>query len=413
MKRMITRRGAPALLLAVLAMSTIAETGEAARPEKPRIPIHAWFGVPADQTSPERYRELALCGFTQNFTGFPNAEAVQKALDAARDAGIRQVISLPELEKDPERTVRRFKDHPALAGYHLQDEPTAGDFPRLAQWVKRIQAVDPEHGCYINLFPNYASPAQLGTATYQQYVDRFLAEVPVPYLSFDHYPVTSGGLRPGWYENLEIVSRAARKADKPFWAFALAVAHDPYPVAETSHLRLQAFSDLAYGAACVQYFTYWTPKSTVWNFHQAPVEDGKRTPVYDRVQGVNREIQGLAPVFYGARVVRVGHTGRLPAGTEAYRPEPPVREVRTEGEGAVVSRLDNGKYRYLVLVNRDYRAPLSLTVTFDGSTSIRRVDKEGGAPSVKSAYTGPVEPGDVVVYRWEGKPGRDPRGEGR
>ncbi|MGV3721164.1 MAG: hypothetical protein ACO1SX_09670, partial [Actinomycetota bacterium] len=177
------------------------------RSPKPKpIPILAWVGVPEAETTPERYRGFAECGFNLNFSGFSNGETVAKALDTAEAAGVKQYISLPELEKDPEGTARRFKDHPALAGYHLRDEPSAADFPHLAEWTRRIQSVDPVHPCYVNLFPNYATPEQLGAKTYREYVERFVAEVPVPYLSFDHYPVTAGGLRPGWYENLEIVS---------------------------------------------------------------------------------------------------------------------------------------------------------------------------------------------------------------
>ena len=83
-------------------------------------------------------------------------------------------------------------------------------------------------------------------------------------VSFDHYPVISDGkgpasLRGEWYENLEIVSAAARKAGKPMWAFALSVPHSSYPAPTPAHLRLQVFSNLAYGAQVIQYFTYWTP----------------------------------------------------------------------------------------------------------------------------------------------------------
>ena len=156
---------------------------------KKQIPILAWVGPPANHTTVERYRELAAAGFTHNFSPFPNPEAMAKGLDVARKTGIRQFVSLPELATDPEGMARRFRGHPALAGYHLRDEPSAGDFAELATWTKRIQAVDPEHGCYINLFPNYATPAQLGSPSYTAHVEQFLREVPVPYLSFDHYPV--------------------------------------------------------------------------------------------------------------------------------------------------------------------------------------------------------------------------------
>jgi hypothetical protein len=159
------------------------------------ISILAWSGPPAGETNAERYRELAEAGFTHNFSSFANADAMEKALDVAQAAGIKQFISIPELHSDPEKVIARFQRHPALAGYYLRDEPSAADFPALATLTKRIQAVDPIHPCYINLFPNYASQQQLGTATYQEHLDRFIREVPVPWISFDHYPVVGNSVR--------------------------------------------------------------------------------------------------------------------------------------------------------------------------------------------------------------------------
>lgn len=49
-------------------------------------------------------------------------------------------MQLPELASDPDGTACRFKDHPALAGYHLRDEPSAGDFPEHASWL--VPAID-------------------------------------------------------------------------------------------------------------------------------------------------------------------------------------------------------------------------------------------------------------------------------
>ncbi len=368
-----------------------------------RIPIIAWSGPPANETTPERYRELAECGFTHNYSGFPNAEAMAKALDVAHAAGVRQFISIPELASSPEETATRFKSHPALAGYYLRDEPSAADFPSLAAWMKRIQSVDPAHPSYINLFPNYANAAQLGTPSYQEHVAKYIAEVPAPFISFDHYPVVGDRLRSEWYSNLEIVSSAAREAKKPFWAFALAVAHGPYPVATIEHLRLQAFSDLAYGAQAIQYFTYWTVKSTDWNFHEAPIGlDGKRTAVFDRVKQVNHEIQAVAPIFLNATVLGVGHTAPLPLGTRAYQAVPPVSSVTTDGGGAVISLLEKGKRWFLVIVNRDLKKEVSVTVKFDGSIPISRIDKGGGrkvTPGNEQKATLP--PGDMTIFAWD------------
>ncbi|MGV3723024.1 MAG: hypothetical protein ACO1SX_19160, partial [Actinomycetota bacterium] len=190
----------------------------------------------------------------------------------------------------------------------------------------------------------------------------------------------------------------------PFWAFGLGVAHDPYPEAQLEHLRLQAFSDLAYGAECVQYFTYWTPQSTVWNFHLAPIDvAGKRTPTYDRVRQVNAEIQGLARVFDGAHVLSVGHTGALPAGTHAFEATAPVRRLDTDRHGAVVSLLEKGATRYLVIVNRDYRATLPLTLEFDKEAGVREERKDGSSKGIGRDFSRTVEAGDLAVFSWKAR----------
>jgi hypothetical protein len=381
---------------------------QAAPSNDDRLPVLAWGGPPAAQTTVERYRELADCGFTHNYSGFPNADAMVKALDVAQAANIKLFINCPELTTDPEGTARRFKNHPAIGGYYLRDEPSAALFSELAKWAKRIQSEDPHHPCYINLFPTYATPEQLGTATYREHVERFLKEVPVPILSFDHYPVVAQGvsvsLRGDWYENLEIISAAARKAGTPFWAFALAVAHNPYPIAETPHLRLQVYSNLAYGAQGIQYFTYWTTPSDTWNFHEGPIRiDGKRSPVYDRVREVNREVHALGGLFLGAEVVSVGHTGALiPAGTRAYQPEGPVKSLTTTGMGAVVSSLKKGSRRTLLVVNRDVNAPMPLEVRFDPPADVRAVKKDGTAGEpIRSDYRADLGPGDAAIFVWE------------
>jgi hypothetical protein len=387
--------------------------GRAQSPVPPaKLPILAWIGPPSDQTTPERYRELADAGFNLSFSGFPDAQAMEHALDVARGAGVKLMISCPELRSDPESTVRRFKDHPAVAGYYLRDEPSAADFKELGDWVRRIRAVDDALPCYLNLFPTYASAEQLGTATYREHVDRFLNEVPVQVVSFDHYPIVGDQLRADWYENLEIIAEASRNAGKPFWAFALAVAHNPYPVATVDGVRLQVFSNLAYGARAIQYFTYWTPVSTQWNFHRAPIEsDGTRTEVYDRVRQVNREIQGMAPVFVESEVVEVGHLGDpLPRGTRPYRPSPPVKSLDTGGKGAVVSRLQSPTHQYLVVVCRDLHAPMDLKAGFDGSIRVETLEGSGlwrPLPShdgpdrvAETTYRSTVTPGDLRLFRW-------------
>lgn len=369
---------------------------------KGQIPILAWYGIPAEETNIDRYEELKESGITHNFTFFPDAETMAKALDIAQKTGIKMIVSCPELKTRTNETVRRFMINPAVAGYYLRDEPSRSDFPELAEWVKKIRAIDDKHFCYLNLYPNYADEKQLGTKTYKEHVDLFVDEVPVQLLSFDHYPVTGDSLRSKWYENLEIFSGAARKAGKPFWAFALAVAHGPYPVPTIAELRLQVYSDLAYGAQGIQYFTYWTPNDTSWNFNHGPITiEGKRSEVYDRIKLLNNEIRNLSGVFLGATVISVSHTGNaIPAGTKRLLKIPqPIKILETKGIGALVSVLEKGGDSFLVVVNRDFKSTMKLTIVCD--SKVKKVLKDGSlVPASAYLSTLEIDPGDAAIYQW-------------
>ena len=326
-----------------------------------------------------------------------------KALDIAQKTGIKLIASCPELRKNPEETVKKLMKHPALAGYFLRDEPNRDDFAELGAWAKRIRATDDTHFCYLNLFPNYAPDEVLRTDGYREYVSLFNQEVPLQLLSFDHYPITDEGLRPEWYENLEIFSDEARKVGKPFWAFALSTGHGPYPAPTMGSLRLQMYSNLAYGAQGLQYFTYWTPAGdTFFDYRKGPIGlDGKRTVAYDRVKAMNAEIENLTGVFLGAKVISVRHTGpKIPKGAQRLTRLPDrVKVLETDGQGAVVSLLENNGKTFLVIVNRDYQHPMNLT--FSADDKVKRVLKDGTTVPA-AAYTSvlEVDPGDAVIYTW-------------
>jgi len=389
------------------------------------IPIMTWIGV--QEHTVERYRELKETGIDINFTFFPNVNILALAMDAANTAEVRMIFHCPELETEPEKIVNRFKDHPALAGYHLRDEPNLSDFPYLGELARRIQIVDNKHFCYVNLFPNYASSEQLGTSTYQEHIQLFLQEVPVQFLSFDHFPirVNEAGVRSLlgiWYENLEIISDEAHKAEKPFWAFALTTAHWSFPIPTLADLRLQVFSNLAYGAQGIQYFTYWTPTPYGWvDFHDGPIDlnTNQRTPTWFTVQQMNREIKALSKVFLGAQVIKVEHIATNASGENADIPTATTRFnfanrpseasiikklAIPNNTNALVSFLKNGNRAYMVIVNKNLEGGDNVTFTIKGGPGLQLVKKDGKAASAffqSSKQT--VTPGDVLIYGWNVK----------
>lgn len=373
------------------------EYGEAAV-----MPTLAWYSIPPAYATLDRYKELQKAGFTINFSHIYSLEAALQSLDLAQQAGLKVMFMCPELENDTENIVRQVKDHPALYGYFLRDEPTGADFPALAAWAGRIRAVDPDHEIYLNLLPNYAGEEMLGS-TYEEYVKQFTKTVKTTMLSFDHYPVLeNGSVRDYWWNNLEIISREAAAAGLPMWAFALSTAHHPYPIATQASLRLQLYTDLAYGAQCLQYFTYWCPTPGTWDFHDAPIaEDGTRTAVYDLVKAMNKEIQARAGVWVGCKVQKVYHTGSEipPRVTALTEPMPePLKKLDTKGHGALISFLENGRYRYAMLVNRSHLEGFDYTISF--TKDVAQVYADGSIVNIPGRTANRhLDPGDCAIFR--------------
>ncbi|GAB1452164.1 hypothetical protein MASR2M47_22200 [Draconibacterium sp.] len=372
-----------------------------------QIPILAWYSIPANETTVERYREMKDAGINLSLSFFSNIDEMQKALDVADKAGVKMLVACPELKTETEKTVRRFMDHPAVAGYHLIDEPNLSLFPELSNWARKIQSIDNKHFCYVNLFPNYADSMQLGTNKYIEYVQEYIRQIPVRIISFDFYPVFKDRLSKTWYQNLELISAEAKKADKPFWAFALTTNYDNDHVTPQTlaAIRLQVYSNLAYGAQGIQYFTYWSATSvnapSGEDQRGAPISaTGKRSVVYDRVKQMSREIQNLSGVFLGSKVVSVRHTGidKIPAGTIRLTSLPKtVKMLDTNGAPAIVSVLEKGENSFLVVVNKDFINSINLTVF--GDESLKKVLKDGTVVPA-SAYEGSMEldPGDAAVF---------------
>ncbi len=377
--------------------------GCTAKKEKVELPILAWYSIPEENISLERFQELKEAGFNVNFSSVSSFDKALASLDYGEQTGVKIVFSCNDMWKDPEGTAAKVKDHPALFGYSLGDEPNNARFPVLADMADRLRSVDPDHVIYVNLFPNYAPDEVLGS-TYPEHVRKYIEEVRPPLVSFDFYPVTEDGIRERWWENLEVISRESAAAGLPFWAFALSTSHKPYPIPTMASLRLQFYTDLAYGAQGLQYFTYWNPVPGTWDFHDAPIDlNGNRTPVYDLVKAMNAELQARADIFVGDKVLQVRHTGEtVPPGVTPLTDLPePLTALDTHGKGAVVSLLENGGFRYLMLVNRSLDEGFDYDIAF--ARKVERVGRDGKAFKVpaKGTQTFHLEEGDCAIFRWK------------
>ncbi len=400
---------AAASLLPDMAMGQQVKSPKYKNPAGNEFPILAWYSVIGDdQLTPERYREMREAGFNLSFSRFEHNNQIDKALAACDGTGVKLILTSFELVDDTKSTVDRYKDNANLAGYFLIDEPVTGYFPALRRFRDRVFAADTLHLAYLNLFPYYVGAENVGTKTYEEYMRRFVEEVDIPMISYDFYPIIKYNdsicVRQWFYENLEIASRVAKDTSRPFWSFCLATEHGPYPMPTAVHLRHEAFSALAYGAQGLQYFTYWNPKkqdSESWDYKNAPINrSGNRTSVWYLIRDLNREIQNLSWVFLGATLIDVSHTGDvIPDGTKPLEKLPDnFSKIEGNGIGFIVSRLDNGDNKFLMIVNRDIDQ--SQTVDIEKSADVRRVLSDGSVVSDDNDQV-IVAPGDYVLYYWK------------
>lgn len=379
------------ILTAVLILSGCGgKTGEQT------IPILSWGGIPV-AGSDVLFPMAKECGFDWHLGLYKSQQDALKAMDAAAEAGIGVIPGFPEIKDSTESAVTALKGHPALIAYHLKDEPETWDINWLGSLNEKVNALDPEHPCYINLYPNWA----WNEDKYAEHLELFASVVDTPFYSFDQYPVTEKDgqihVRPTWYRNLEEFSDMARRYGRPFWAFALSESHhlgapSPpafYPVPTLGHLRLQVFSDLLYGAQVIQYFTF----RGLYN-----VKTLEKSPVYDVIRQMNSEIKAYSPVFLGCKVMDVWHTGNtIPSHTTRMKnmPHEKVKSLEMSGEGAVVSLLEKEGDVYLAVQNRDCVNEAVLDIAFKGR--VKRFTPDGLLRFDGSPLT--LEPGNIAIFR--------------
>ena len=392
------------LLIIVSIYSTFAKAANE------QMPIIAYYGVPYWQTTEENFRIFSECGFTISINTYPSLDMLVKACHYAKKNGVKIIGNCPEIISMPLVATQALKQETAFYGYLMQDEPSTPEIQERQKEIERIKQLDNTHTFYINLYPYYHDAWIEPTLKVKHYADylQVASATSCQQISFDFYPITTAGIRPTWYNNLEMVRRESIRVGKPFWGFVLSVPHDVpytpntyYPTPTLSSLRLQIYSNLAYGAQAIQYFTYWTPDgSNSFHFHDAPISlDGKKTKTYDLVQQMNQELKSISRLFYGAKVLSVRHLGgTLPKGTNQQTKMPQnLKSLKVvSSEGIIISQLEKNGHHYLAIVNKDHKHSIKVLIKPLNETP-RYLTKALQEIPIKESYHVPA--GDILLFK--------------
>jgi hypothetical protein len=320
------------------------------------FPIMAWNHAPNDAAVLKQIRD---CGFT--LAGF----ASPGTLDACQAAGLKAIVSdarmsgynWESVDEAKARTnvaslVAEVGKHPAVFGYYLRDEPPANWFANLEKVASPIRELAPDKWPYINLFPDYAENWQLGTTSYADYLEKFIATCHPKIISYDNYSLMDNNtIRDNYWTNLESVRSACVKHRIEFWNIVLSVAHFSYRETTAADLRFEAYTTLAYGGRGLAYFTYFAPP--VGGYRAAPIDQfGHETPTWHNLQNVNLQVQKLAPTLLQLKSDDVYHIGAIPKGAKA----PPTNSLVSTvgGDNFLVGEFTHTDgSRFTMVVNKD------------------------------------------------------------
>jgi hypothetical protein len=373
-------------------------------------------GPPDGEINLARFREMAEANIDVivPFWGTMDGSSNPQMMDLAHAAGLRvlamdkrigpQTMS-PDAPFDPaaiRAIVSDYKNHKALFGYGVRDEPPVGMLPRVAEISRLIRRLDAAHPPLIDLFPGYAKPEQLGVPDYREYVHRCIREAEPPVLMYNHYPLkVDRAIDTGWHRDLSIFREESRKAGIPFWLFAQCQGiRGMLRVPTREEIFWQAGTSLAYGTRGVWWYRYWTQPPAEGEDpaivrHPGSMIDrnGKRSPSYYHVQAANRFLRkaGSALIGWDNRHVARFKDGKLLGG------ECPAVKPAGAGFDLVVGTFVRGAARRLVIANDrcDHRATIQLIV---------REGLKSGKIIASLEAEAPVDPADATAG-WTMSPG--------
>ena len=369
------------------------------------FPIMGWRGPPTRIVRDSIFQDVMDAGFTANFNGYFYSEVQsvdiqrienKRMLAVAERVGLKLLIMDTRIDATVtpdaaayarlDSVILDYKDSPALLGYHIIDEPTSDLFANIALVKNYLLAKDPDRLAYVNLNPNWAPLDFLGSTSYPAHVEDFIKAVQPQVLTYDNYGITSSGLRDGYYQNLENIRSAALAHKIPFWAFTLSTPHGPYPMPTEGHIRFQLYSDLAYGAQGLQYYTYGATVEPLGPM--APVDaKGTKTTIWYMAQKINLEILKLAPVLKTLTSTAVYHSLPLPLGTRLLPASSPISNIDI---AIVMGFFKTPKnLSYVMLVNRDYTNAKTGNITVaDSVQGLVEVSKLDGKETALLAKNG-------------------------
>ena len=262
-----------------------------------------------------------------------------------------------------------YKD--IIVGMHIADEPSFEILDKygsdeLTADYKSVYDVP----YMVNLFPNYASSAQIGEQGYKRYVETYANKIVQDFesnslMSVDFYPFRKEGMHTSWLLCYNDIANVAKQIDsKKSYYIQTAVKNEFQDTLGRDEIRMQLDVAMAFGADWFGFYCYETPKLEEGDRTEPMSEycmlhpDGTPSPLYYAVQSELARISAFSNVYLAydwVKTVPVAKEGER--GSQALRllgnidfTDTAIKKVKTT-EDVVVGCFDAEKDEAFMLVN--------------------------------------------------------------
>lgn len=317
-----------------------------------------------------------------------------------------------------------------LYGYSIADEPppfkTDDEEPLSEHLAKQADLAqrDPSKLGWINLV-EWTQTECPTWDDYVAYVHQHASAPSIRVVSYDHYqfrnqngalgfatPNGSGGVfdDPSYFRHLEFIGAEARDEGKIFWGVAASAESPILWDPQEKHLRYNAFTNVAYGAKGIIWFTYGTPS----DYTKTPENS---TALYNDIKAVNAELETMGHVVMGLEWLETVHgyevdpetqeggLNTIEQGTPVFADANPL--TGSDIRPVMVGIHRGGPHHYLTVLNKDLDDINTTTYRVDGKQALHLFDKSSGRwsrlegvydPTAEStAFTLTIDPCDMEL----------------
>ena len=405
-----------ALIYSFLLIFLLGSLSVSAQSSKDEFKIGIFWPPVWKYTNDEQYKTLSEGGVDviQNVssTDLNTKEKNLRMLELAQKYGMKVIVSEPRVQGNEDEIramVDTYRNHPATAGYYIRDEPDSALMDWAIKTYRFIGALDKEKIPHVNLFPDFA------VKNYEkEYVERWVEGVgkgKLKYLSFDIYPYKKNGrFEKSYYNCMDIIRRVGLKYGVKTSCYLQSFGIvNMYRRPNVNEMRLNVYSNLAYGIKNPVWFCYATPTGQGDQKFMNSVIDslGQKTDLYEPFKALNSQMKQLGKTLIHLDASEVYHSGdSLWMGTKLPPTDFLLLPVDPKSELILTHFKDKHSTKeYVMVVNKSFRE--SRTITFRVKDRVRNMKEISNASgktitsafdSKKHSITQAFLPGEGKLY---------------